>query len=141
MKTYLGQRTDYQARVYFEREGKAPRRLRAFASQLIRNHSPDGFEWGYGGSGPAQLALGLLLDVLGDPDEAEELYQRFKWEVVAQLDRDHWRMTGAEILAWVHRERERRWEAEVRAVAGDVGRAVEWANPQQSERDSLDRGN
>jgi hypothetical protein len=26
-----------------------------------RNHSPDGFEWGYHGSGPAQLALAILL--------------------------------------------------------------------------------
>src|SRR5467141_965015 len=27
-----------------------------------RNHSPTGFAWGYGGSGPAQLALALLID-------------------------------------------------------------------------------
>lgn len=27
----------------------------------LRFHSPDGFEWGYGGSGPAQLALALRL--------------------------------------------------------------------------------
>ncbi len=26
----------------------------------VRNHSPSGFEWGYGGSGPAQLALAIL---------------------------------------------------------------------------------
>jgi len=26
------------------------------------NHSPSGFEWSYGGSGPAQLALTLLAD-------------------------------------------------------------------------------
>jgi hypothetical protein len=32
----------------------------------LRNHSPSGFEWGYGGSGPAQLALALLADCLGD---------------------------------------------------------------------------
>ena len=25
-------------------------------SQSVRNHSPDGFNWSYGGSGPAQLA-------------------------------------------------------------------------------------
>jgi hypothetical protein len=30
-------------------------------SQKIRNHSPDGWNWGYGGSGPAQTALGLCL--------------------------------------------------------------------------------
>jgi len=27
-----------------------------------RNHSPTGFNWGYIGSGPSQLALALLLD-------------------------------------------------------------------------------
>lgn len=141
MTTYYGQRTDRGACVFRQRDGKAPRRFRAFVSQMVRYHSPDGFEWGYGGSGPAQLALALLIDVIGDPDEAEELYQRFKFDVVAALDRDHWRLTSAEILGWVHRELERRWEAEVRAVAGDVGPGVEWANPQQSERDNLDRRN
>jgi hypothetical protein len=30
-------------------------------SQKLRNHSPDGFAWGYPGSGPAQLALAILL--------------------------------------------------------------------------------
>jgi hypothetical protein len=31
----------------------------------VVRHSPTGFEWGYGGSGPADLARCLLLDVLG----------------------------------------------------------------------------
>ena len=26
----------------------------------LRNHSPTGFAWGYGGSGPSQLALAIL---------------------------------------------------------------------------------
>jgi hypothetical protein len=30
------------------------------------NHSPTGFSWGDGGSGPAQLAVALLADALGD---------------------------------------------------------------------------
>jgi hypothetical protein len=30
------------------------------------NHSPTGFEFGYGGSGPAQLALAILADCCGD---------------------------------------------------------------------------
>lgn len=30
-------------------------------------HSPTGFEWGYNGSGPAELARCLLLDALDDP--------------------------------------------------------------------------
>jgi len=32
----------------------------------LADHSPSGFEWGYGGSGPAQLALALLLDYTDD---------------------------------------------------------------------------
>lgn len=32
----------------------------------IRRHSPAGFEWGYHGSGPAELARCLLIDALGD---------------------------------------------------------------------------
>ena len=39
------------------------------------NHSPTGFSWGYGGSGPAQLALALLADALGDDDRAVRLHQ------------------------------------------------------------------
>jgi hypothetical protein len=49
-------------------------------SLTIRNHSLDGFNWGYGGSGPAQAALAILLKVLGDKWLALELYQHFKWE-------------------------------------------------------------
>jgi len=62
------------------------------------NHSPTGFEWGYGGSGPAQLALALLCDVFGD-EKALDLYQDFKFEVVASW-RETWRIAEAEIRAW-----------------------------------------
>lgn len=54
----------------------------------IRNHSPDGFAWGYAGSGPAQLALAILCDALGDDERAARLYQRFKDAVIAGLDRE-----------------------------------------------------
>lgn len=47
-----------------------------------RNHSPDGFNWGYSGSGPAQLALAMLLKFL-PVDVALSHYQTFKAEVVA----------------------------------------------------------
>jgi hypothetical protein len=50
-------------------------------SLAIRNHSPDGFAWGYGGSGPAQLALAIMLELTGKA----EGYQEFKWKVVAGL--------------------------------------------------------
>lgn len=54
-------------------------------SQKIRNHSPDGFAWGYGGSGPAQSALAICLHIFKNRHVAEALYQDFKSDYVA-----HW---------------------------------------------------
>lgn len=53
-------------------------------SQKYHNHSPDGFNWGYGGSGPAQLALAIMLKVTGKADG----YQDFKWKYIAILQQD-----------------------------------------------------
>lgn len=53
-------------------------------SQQIYNHSPDGFNWGYGGSGPAQLALAILMIYL-PIEEAVQFHQQFKWDVIAGL--------------------------------------------------------
>ena len=50
-------------------------------SLTFRNHSPDGFNWGYWGSGPAQLALAICMTQL-DPDDALLCYQDFKQEHV-----------------------------------------------------------
>jgi hypothetical protein len=59
----------------------------------LRNHSPDGYNFGYGGSGPAQLALALLADALGDDGRAQRLYQDFKWKVIGRLDGDRFELT------------------------------------------------
>jgi spore maturation protein CgeB len=50
-------------------------------SLKLRNHSPDGFAWGYGGSGPSQLALAILLKVTTE-ENALCFYQDFKWEFI-----------------------------------------------------------
>lgn len=50
-------------------------------SQKVHNHSPDGFNWGYGGSGPAQLALAVILKLTGKPDG----YQEFKQLVISTI--------------------------------------------------------
>lgn len=54
-------------------------------SLKIAQHSPGGFHWGYGGSGPAQSALAILLAVKGK-DFAVAHYQEFKRRFIAQLD-------------------------------------------------------
>lgn len=63
----------------------------------LRNHSPTGFEWGYGGSGPSQLALALLVDALGDPERAKENYQHYKWQFVATFPTAGWRITEEQV--------------------------------------------
>lgn len=61
MKIYQGTRLEEGCEVYVRGDqGDYPLALR----QDLLNHSA-GFEWGYGGSGPAQLALAILADFLG----------------------------------------------------------------------------
>jgi hypothetical protein len=77
---------------------KSPRHLPVGPSLKLRNHSPSGFSWGYGGSGPSQLALAILLDYLGDRERALRLYQRFKLLTTARWDGDaNWKLTGSQI--------------------------------------------
>ncbi|MCK6449265.1 MAG: DUF6166 domain-containing protein [Alphaproteobacteria bacterium] len=62
----------------------------------LKRLSPAGFEWTYEGTGPAQLALALLADHLGDDQKALRLHEAFMRAVVAELD-NSWRMTSADI--------------------------------------------
>ena len=77
--------------------------LGIFKARNCANHSPSGFSWGYAGSGPAQLALALLLDYTDDEDVALKEYMEFKTKVVSQLECTEpdgcWRLTGREIDA------------------------------------------
>jgi hypothetical protein len=70
-------------------------------SLTVRNHSPDGFSWGYGGSGPAQLALALMLVFL--PRHcAVKLYQDFKNEVIAKFPQDQdFDLASDDIRIWI----------------------------------------
>ena len=71
----------------------------------LYNHSLTGFEWGFCGSGPPQLALALLADHLCDDREALEFYHRFKWAVVVGLPR-RWTLTSYDIDAVLRSLRE-----------------------------------
>ena len=90
MKQYAGRRQGYAAIVTVDGRPLNPR-------VDLWNHSPTGFEWGYGGSGPAQLALAILADHLQDDEEAFNFHHRFKWAVVAEFPRRAWTLTSQQI--------------------------------------------
>ncbi len=99
MKAYHGIPGGFVVRV---KHGNRVRLLYPERSQRLINHSPDGFSWGYGGSGPAQLALALLLDATGDKDLAMHHYQDFKWDVVAKWSTGlSWDYTEQQIKDWL----------------------------------------
>ena len=97
---YVGFRVDGRAIVLNLSEH---RRLSPERSLNLVNHSPSGFEWGYAGGGPAQLACGLLLDYYDDTQVAREHYIVFRNRVISQLECDGpaacWHLTGEEIDA------------------------------------------
>jgi len=54
-------------------------------------HSPTGFEWGYAGSGPADLALNIvqtLLNERGYTGERVDCYQGWCWDKAWELHQD-----------------------------------------------------
>jgi hypothetical protein len=120
LRYYVGGRTkDKGVWVGVRREGE--RKHRDLDPRLdLFNHSPTGFEYGYAGSGPAQLALAILADHLKynpqdiraarriarlDNDCAEEstdrlavlCHQAFKFTVITPLKGDSWQMTSEDV--------------------------------------------
>lgn len=89
-----------------------PTKLPLEPSLKIRDHSVV-FEWGYLGSGPAQLALALLLDALSDPETAKKYYYDFKFNVVSRFKKDEWEITGEEIREWLERTKARELQHKV----------------------------
>lgn len=82
MKVYAGGRTSTGEPFVLVDGRLLPLRLD------LANHSPTGFAWGYGGSGPAQLALAILADHCPVPEDALPYYQSFKWAFVAKWDNE-----------------------------------------------------
>lgn len=67
-------------------------------------HSPTGFNHGYTGSGPAELARCILISYLGDAYPHMALYQEFKRHFIAGLPQGQgWELNGALIGAWLKR--------------------------------------
>lgn len=91
MKIYEGSRSLAGALVTVDGRPLPPRHDLKLLSRA-------GFEWTYEGAAPAQLALALLADHLGDDHAALREYERFMREVVANLD-NAWRLTSNDIDA------------------------------------------
>lgn len=71
---------------------------------ILVRHSPTGLEWGYGGSGPADLALNILLKYGVAQEWAERWHQDFKWKFVAGVPREGGVIVGADIRAWIQEQ-------------------------------------
>jgi len=110
---YQGRRVPSVTVLVLDESTKKARMLSPGPSLQLKNHSPDGFEWGYQGSGPSQLSLALLLDAIGEtpveqrpspetaPVLAERWYMQFKNDHVSNWGEDTWRISRAEILGWL----------------------------------------
>mgnify|MGYP001085861647 CR=1 FL=1 len=84
-------------------DGSVVVRIRNGVQEPLRHlvhHSPTGFEWGYGGSGPADLARSIIADALGIIDPA--IYQEFKREFVAGWG-DRWEISLEQVRAWAEK--------------------------------------
>ena len=90
-KTYCGDRTIDGVEVTVDGRPLDPR-------TDLRTFSRNGFEWSYEGPEPAQLALALLAEHLGDDRLATALCEDFMKRAVANFGNE-WEMTGADIDA------------------------------------------
>jgi len=84
-------------RDYYGVRTNVPRRL--------TKHSQTGFEWGYGGSGPADLALNILSVFVGQ-ELAEKLHQEFKWQFIANMPYEGGTIKREDILRWIDERKE-----------------------------------
>lgn len=118
--SYRGNPTDLNANggcnvhIYHYRTGAS------VPLESVGRHSPDGFSWGYEGSGPAELALAIITDVIHNrvgPDNTrepltdeqkdlivEQAYQSFKAQIIAGHPRDSsFEISAAFVRGWLSR--------------------------------------
>lgn len=95
-------------------------RVKTNVPHLVERHSPDGYEWGYGGSGPGELALNICeyyVRILrengysiGSPvsfrqgvahEMTLQIYQDFKWKFIGSMDQAGGKIPANEIMSWI----------------------------------------
>lgn len=91
---YQGQRHARGTSVWVRISPSKSERLDA--ALHLRAHSPTGFEWGFGGSGPAQLAFAILYDCT-EAEFALANYQAFKEQHVARIQTPSWAIEAGEV--------------------------------------------
>lgn len=74
---------------------------------MIEYHSPTDLEWGYPGSGPAELALNTLFYFTKDRDFSFRHHQAFKTEFIEGLPKEGGRVSGETIRTWIEKRKER----------------------------------
>lgn len=103
MRTYTIRRTADGVKLLRKGQGTEAE-ITPAASLELAKHSVTGFEFGYGGSGPAQLALAILLDHFSDGIDpralALEHYQDFKCAFISKQEANEFTITQREIAHW-----------------------------------------
>jgi len=64
-------------------------------------HSPNGHEWGYGGSGPSEFARSIMYELTKDWKTTEAHYQDMKWEFIAKVPEAGGEIPMADIQKWL----------------------------------------
>lgn len=67
---------------------------------ILVHHSPTGFEWGYHGSGCAELARNIL-HLFTDAGTRDKLYQQFKQDFIAPLPFEGGTIKAAAVTEWL----------------------------------------
>jgi hypothetical protein len=100
MKVYRGRRTPDDVSTIVEVDEDGAVRPLTPRPDLEGAKTATGFDWGYGGSSPKQLAIALLADVLSD-EIARDWHDRFRSTMIATLPHGvPWELTEREIVGW-----------------------------------------
>lgn len=102
----LSRLTDNSPSVFVEYSNKATEATAPLKRHY--RHSPDGFEWGYGGSGPADLAFAVIR-YFYDEKTAEKYYHEFKRDIVSSVPRSvsRFEIDEAFVKKWLDSTKER----------------------------------
>lgn len=95
-KTYAGDRTIDGIVVTVDGKDLDPR-------EDEKLYSRNGFEWGYAGASPSQLAFAILREHFGNSASAVQHQERFMRDIVANFENE-WELTSDDIAAVLQRD-------------------------------------